>query len=186
MSLRELMAADQEEQGIALDTKALRIAIDELQHEQEVAAELEATLKVRNARILELSTQTIPDLLDQAGVEALTLDGQKIEVKTQIEPHVKKDDLGDFFEWLREHNFDGIIKNSVVVEFGAKQDDKATALHMQLIGEKYDVTRKALIHPQTLKAFVKEQVEKQDQDADDAIQFPDVLTLHRIRVTNIK
>lgn len=186
MSLREQMEQDREEQSNKLDTDALRKAVSELQDRRGVIEILEGKLKIENERVLEITTKTIPDLLDQVGVESVKLDGQRIDVKTVIEPHVKKDDINDFFEWLREHNFDGIIKNQVIVVFGAKQDEKARELQMQLLNEHFDVERKATIHPGTLKVFVKEQTEKQDAGAEDAVTFPDVLTLHRIRTTTIK
>ena len=63
---------------------------------------------------------------------------------------------------MREKGYDDIIKNTVGVEFGRGEDDKASAFRAFCETEGYVPDQKTGIHPQTLRAFVRERVENGD------------------------
>jgi len=76
----------------------------------------------------------IPDLMTQLGIsEIKTEDGRSLSVIKQYLAKIPKNKEGEAFSWLNEHGFSSIIKTKVVETTG--------------------------VHHQTLKAFVKEQME---------------------------
>ena len=64
------------------------------------------------------------------------------------------------FAWLKEKGHDDIIKNLVSVPFGRGEDSLATDFINLAQKNGYAPDQKKEVHPQTLKAFVKEQLEK--------------------------
>ena len=66
----------------------------------------------------------------------------------------------DAHAWLRAHNFGGLIKTMVAVPFGCGEEAEARALAARIREqEHHDATVNETVHPMTLKAFVREQVE---------------------------
>ena len=52
-----------------------------------------------------------------------------------------------------------MIKNQVSLEFGMKQDNEAKSLIEELKAKGLPVKQKTSVHPSSLRAFVKEQIE---------------------------
>jgi hypothetical protein len=64
------------------------------------------------------------------------------------------------FKWLRDNGFDDIIKNTVSVRFGRGEDELCASL-LDLLGQKgFPADQAEKVEPMTLKAWVKEQVER--------------------------
>ena len=107
---------------------------------------LEEQLKEVKRQLLKLSDEDLPALLQEVGVNSFTLDdGSKVEVKTTYGAHIKAENKQAAFEWLRSEGYDDIIKNIVSCQSGFNPDQKTD------------------VHPQTLKAFVRERVETGDE-----------------------
>jgi hypothetical protein len=81
-------------------------------------------------------------------------------VATVISANISKDRSAGAHEWLRDNGFGDLIKNTVSVNFGKGEDDKAGELIKGLEDSGYNVDQKEAVHPSTLKAFCKEQIEK--------------------------
>ena len=62
--------------------------------------------------------------------------------------------------WLRKNGFDDIIKNDIICSFGRGQEEVATNLLNKLTEAGENPIQKSDIHWQTLRAFVKEQIQK--------------------------
>ena len=86
-------------------------------------------------------------------------DGSKVELKPTYGAYIKVDNRDKAFEWLKENGYDDIIKNVVSVQFGRGEEKLADDLVSLTTGAGYSPDQKKDIHPQTLKAFVKDQVE---------------------------
>ena len=69
------------------------------------------------------------------------------------------------FEWLRANGYDDIIKNTVSVRFGRNEDELCAVLLDYLREQNYPVEQAQKIEPQTLKAWVKDMVER-------GVEFP--------------
>ena len=73
---------------------------------------------------------------------------------------IKEEKRAQAYEWLREKGFDDIIKNTVSVRFGRGEDQLCEALLNLLREQNYPVEQAQKIEPQTLKAWVREMVER--------------------------
>lgn len=137
-----------------------KLAIQQLDLEKELE-KLGAELAVVTAKHREISERKIPDLMQQlGGITKLTIQGFELKVVKVYGASISEQYRDAAFTWLREHQHDALIKNDVIAKFG-KGEDKAAAQFIQLVmSEGYEVEQKKYVHPQTLKAFVKEQIEK--------------------------
>ena len=73
------------------------------------------------------------------------------------------DNKPNSFDWLREHGYDDIIKNTFTCSFGRGVDVQAAAFKAVAEKEGYAPEQKTDIHSQTLRAFVRERVENGDE-----------------------
>jgi hypothetical protein len=137
---------------------ALAKRAKELEKEVE---ELESVLKERQEQRRKLLEDTIPAMLSELGMKSFKMaDGSNIEVKPFYSASIKEESRAKAYEWLRENGFDDIIKNTVSVRFGRGEDGLCDTLLNQLREQNYPVEQSQKIEPQTLKAWVREQVER--------------------------
>jgi len=87
-------------------------------------------------------------------------DGSSIEIKPFYGASIKAERQAEAFAWLREHGYDDIIKNTVSVRFGKGEDELCARLLQNLKGTGFIPEQVQKVEPMTLKAWVKEQVEK--------------------------
>jgi hypothetical protein len=105
-----------------------------------------------------MSVETIPQLMDEMGVERLDVDGVTVERKMIVSASIPADRKDEAFAWLRENGCDDIIKNDVTCSFGKGQDNSAKNVISILEDAGFEPSTKTHVHPSTLKAFVKERV----------------------------
>ena len=123
--------------------------------------EIESVVKERKEQLSKLLEDTIPAALSELGMKSFKMeDGSSIEVKPFYSATIKDANRAAAYEWLREHNFDDIIKNTVSVRFGRGEDELCDGLLNLLREKNYPVEQAQKIEPQTLKAFVREQIER--------------------------
>jgi hypothetical protein len=123
--------------------------------------EHESVLKERKEQLRKLEEESIPNMLNELGMKDFTMaDGSKITVKPFYSASIKEENRAQAYEWLREHGYDDIIKNTVSVRFGRGEDQLCDTLLNQLREQNYPVEQAQKIEPQTLKAWVREQVER--------------------------
>ena len=123
--------------------------------------DLEDELKRTQQNLAKISQEILPEALAEHGLSELKMeDGSKITVSQFIQAHISKEKQDEAFGWLRDHDFDDLIKNVVSLEFGKGEDDHARDVMEALTNRGYWPQNKQSVHPSTLKAFVKEQVEK--------------------------
>lgn len=116
-----------------------------------------ALAKAEKRRIEE---EDLPDVMREIGMSEFKMeDGSAIKVTDEVDCAITEVMRPAAHAWLAANGFDGIIKSEVVITYDrdersrAKEDaetiEKITG-RTALLGEK--------VHPQTLKAFVKEQM----------------------------
>lgn len=111
----------------------VQLAEEQVKLEEEIE-KASAELKSLQAAWREVAQDKLPILLREAGVNSLELkDGSKIKIDHKIFASITKDRQEQAFEWLRENGFGDLIKEKVIQEH---------------------------VHPQTLKAFCREQLAK--------------------------
>ena len=112
-----------------------------------------------------LSEQTIPNLMQQAGVQLLKLsDGSSVEVKPKYKARIPESRSEEAFSWLRENGHGDLIKNQISMEFGMKQDNEAKSIVEELKNKGLPVQQKQFVHPSSLRGFVREQIQDHGKD----------------------
>ena len=153
-----------------VDTKALGTVAEiarAIRDKQDTISDLEEKLKAEKKSLLKLSDEDLPAILDELGLQSFKLDdGAEVTVKSTYGASIRVEDREAAYEWLREHEHDDIIKNTVSVSFGRGEDEKAKQFKELVEAQKSDVgyqlytaDQKTEIHPSTLRAFIKERVE---------------------------
>jgi len=123
--------------------------------------DLTAELKKAQLDLAHVSGEALPAALAEHGLTELKMaDGSKVTVATVISANISKERSEAAHQWLRDNGFGDLIKNTVAVTFGKGEDEKAVELVKELDSEGFNVDQKEAVHPSTLKAFCKEQIEK--------------------------
>ena len=125
------------------------------------AENLVTVIKDKLKRVVE---NDLPEAMDAVQMTKFTLDdGSEIKVSSFYTASIPEERKTEAFDWMKEHDFDGMIKADVNVSFGKGEFEVAQAFvqfirgfNMKAIEPEY----KEHVHWQTLRAFVKEQVEK--------------------------
>jgi len=128
---------------------------------QKEVTTLEDQLKKKKAEELKLSESDIPNLMQKTGVSLLKLtDGSSVEIKPYYGARIPASRTDEAFNWLRENNHGDLIKNNVSLTFGRNQDNEAKSIVDDLRNKGHNVKQAEKVEPMTLKAFVREQIEK--------------------------
>ena len=135
--------------------------------EDQIAASEDHT-KTLKEKARELSQIVIPEMMKEMNITKLKLkDGASIEVSNFYSAKIILEKQEEAFNWLRSNGLGDIIKNDVTVTFGRGEDNKAMAYATLAKGQGYEPVQKIGVHPQTLKAVVRERTESgQDLPAD--------------------
>jgi len=130
------------------------------QIEKEIADQ-EDTLKELKSQFRKITEEALPEALAELGMTSFRMeDGSSIDIKPFYSASISEARRAEAFQWLRDHGFDDIIKNTVSVRFGRGEDELCTRL-LGLLGQQgYPAEQTEKIEPQTLKAWVKERIEK--------------------------
>jgi hypothetical protein len=119
----------------------------------------EQHLKDLKFRKTKITTEDIPALMEEMGVDSLEVDGHKVKVRPFVHARIAEDKRDEAFAFLRSIGEADIIKNDVVVSFSAGQDNMAGAVIDDLRTQGLDPEQKTHIHPSTLKSWVRQRVE---------------------------
>ena len=126
--------------------------------------ELEERLKEEKKKLLKMTDEDLPALMTEANsIEFTLLDGSKVTIKPQYGASIKVDNRPAAYEWLREHGYDDIIKNTISCQFGRGEDDQASSFKAFAEKEGFVADQTEKIEPSTLRSFVKERVENGDE-----------------------
>ena len=121
---------------------------------------LEERIAEVNRKYNRLADEDLPQLMIEVGVAKIELEtGETVEVKPTYGAHIKAENKPEAFQWLRQKGFDDIIKNTVSLAFGRGEDDRAQEFIDVATAAGHVPDQKTDIHPQTLKAWVRERIE---------------------------
>ena len=124
------------------------------------AVRIEEDLAGKKKEIAELGTRKIPDLFDEFGLSKLTLtDGTVITIKRSYAATITKAKMVECYKWLRKNKFGSLIKHEVNTKL--KRGEAKEAKQLLALIKKLGLTStdKQTVAANTLKAFVKEQIE---------------------------
>lgn len=117
-------------------------------------------LQAAKAALLRTRREDIPELMRELGLEKITLGtGETISVKDDVSASIPEARKREAFAWLDEHGLGGVIKTSLVVNY-SRGEHEAAVDDAELIGEELNraVTVSEDVHPQTLRALIREQM----------------------------
>ena len=163
LSVIDQILTDQEEQINVTDDGIQTIAVlAEAQMDlEEQIEEINNQLKVLKEKHRRVSEEQLPEALQEAGISEFKLkNGTKVSTSTYYSARITPDNKEKAFKWLRDNRFADLIKNTVSVSFGRDEDDAAKELRNELTRNGMNTAPKEWVEPMTLKAFVREQVEK--------------------------
>ena len=133
------------------------IELKDLEDEIENAEESLSKLKEKAKYI---SNIEVPQMMEEMHITKLKLkDGESVEIKKIYGASITLDYQEQAFTWLRNNGLGDIIKNDVTVTFGRGEDNKAATYAVLARGQGYEPVQKIGVHPQTLKAVVRERLE---------------------------
>ena len=140
--------------------KELAALIDKMQKHELEMQRLSKLLAAETEKYNKINTLMIPDLFEELGLKKISLsNGRTVEVKSSYVGSITEDRKPQCFEWLENKGYDSIIKHDVISKFKKGE----TAEHDNLVKVLMDLgvtfEDKKYVHPQTLKSFIKEQIE---------------------------
>lgn len=162
--------------------------LEELANLADRQLELQALIEAANkelteyARLLKIVSETsIPDIMSLIGMKEFVLEsGYKVTVNPYYGASINDENRELCFGWLRDNELSDVIKHEVTAKLGKGSDEAAKAIVDFLYDHHVDYTDKEFVHPQTLKALVKEQCEK------DNSEFPkDMFKVYEGKITKI-
>ena len=148
--------------------KRLSDKVLELKDLEDEIANAEQSVKKLKEKAKQVSTVEIPAMMDEMQITKLKLkDGESVGIKKIYGAYISPDQQEAAFTWLRNNGLGDIIKNDITVTFGKGEDNKAAEYAVLAKGQGYEPVQKIGVHPQTLKAMVRERLESnQDVPSD--------------------
>lgn len=126
-------------------------------------AEYENQLALTKEALRRVTEQDLPEAMDAVRMTKFVMDdGSTVTVKPFYAASIPEERKDEAFDWLKERDFDGMIKADVIVKFGKGEFELAQQFLTFIRGwneKAIEPDYKEHIHWQTLRAFVKEQIE---------------------------
>ena len=146
------------------DKKTLSDQVEKLKQIEDEVKVVEDKLKNLKQQQDSLSNDIIPTMMMEMNISTIKLaDGTGVEVKPVYGASIPLDKKEEAYNWLRKNGLGDLIKNEVTVSFGRNEDNKAMAYATLAQGQGYQPTQKLKVEPMTLKALVRERLEKGEE-----------------------
>ena len=142
------------------DIKTLSSLVKDLDQLTIDINEKEEELKSLKLQKHKMSTEQIPAMMDEMGVQRLDVENLSVSLKPLINASIPQTRRDEAYQWLRDNGLDDIIKNDVIMSFGKGEDNMAGDIMYELEQRGMHPEKKTHIHSMTLKAFIRERVEK--------------------------
>ena len=124
---------------------------------------LEEQVKEAKEALRDVKERRLPDLMDELGsVVFETPDGVVIKIAEAIRGSIPAANAEQAFAWLEEHGHGALVKRTITVEFGKGEEQWADRFERDCARRKkpLNLARRRGVHPQTLQAFVRGQLEE--------------------------
>ena len=126
-------------------------------------ARAEEELKAAQAALLHIREHVFPNLMDEASQISCTVaGGTKIELKEVLRASIPESGREEAHKWLVDHEAGAIIKREIKIEFGRDEEKWAKKFIADMAKRKRPLRAKIKesVHPQTLVAYLKQELEK--------------------------
>ena len=127
--------------------------------------ELEQELAETKKAITLLSERDLVQLFSETNLSSLTLDADgnypamKFDKTTFYNAKIPEEKEAEAFAWLHDNGHADIVKTEIKLSFGMRERQQAERLEKALAAKNYDYNTKLGVHPATLKAFAKSEIE---------------------------
>ena len=122
---------------------------------------IDLKLKAAKQQAILLREVTLPEAMTERGVQSITLtNGKTLTISQTVYASIPEANRPRAFAWFEAHGFSGMIKSEVKVNFGRNDLEAASKLVDSLQKKGMEPAFKELIHPQTLKAFIRDELKK--------------------------
>ena len=122
--------------------------------------QLEEDLKEEKKSLLQLTDHELPAIMAEIGLGELKLtDGSELTLKPTYGATITGAHREAAHQWLRDHGYDDIIKSTVSCKFDRGEEERARQFSQLAATGGFETEKNETIHPQTLKAFVKERLQ---------------------------
>ena len=141
------------------------LAALQMRYEDELEAAEKEVKKIKD-KLRQVSEDDLPEAMESVEMSEFVLeDGSSIKISDKYVASIPSQEKNPkkhakALKWLRDHGFDGLIKQDVTVSFAKGEEKKAAAVIKQLNTKGYRFKNKEGVHAGTLKAFIKEQLEE--------------------------
>jgi len=151
--------------------KSLSDRVIELKNLEDEISNAEESVSKLKEKAKTLSQFEIPKMMEEMHITKLKLkDGESVEIKKIYGASIPQEHQEAAFTWLRNNDLGDIIKNDITVTFGRGEDNKASEYANLAQGQGYEPVQKIGVHPQTLKAVVRERLESGQEMPSDIIK----------------
>lgn len=126
---------------------------------EEEIKEKEVVLKQAQENLRRVQEDLLPSVMQEIGLKSFVLTtGATITIKDDIACSISKEGKPAAFSWLRQNGHGDIIKHTVSVDFNKEEDERAAKFIAFCEKHQMQPADDLKVHPQTLKAFIKEQL----------------------------
>lgn len=166
-------------------TTVLRQLADEAQSAEELVHAAEEQLAAAKAAYKDIVEVRIPAATDGMDGKFNLGDGRELQVKEEIRASIAGEKRAPAIKWLDDHEYGHIVKRQLILQFERGEEEKTQKVlqHLRALEPEVGplvVKENYSVHPQTLVAWVKEQLsEGQDLPVD-------VFGIYRQRTAKIK
>lgn len=124
-------------------------------------AKLTESIEKAKAELSRTKREDLPELMRELGLAQIKLStGETITIRDDVAARIPEEKRAAAFDWLTEHGFDGIIKTSITVNYGRGETKQAVADAEEIQRlTKHLASLEENVHPQTLRAFIRERME---------------------------
>jgi hypothetical protein len=162
---QELMDLTEKEPGKQVDLKIIRQKAIELRDLYLQKTDMENSLNNMNHQITHIERHELIDLLNEAGVSSVTIEpdgnhpGFVAERNTVYTAKIPDEKRMGAFEWMESQGHGDLIKSVINIIFGMQEHEKRLEVMKLLSDHGIEYYTNESIHHQTLKAFVKRELQ---------------------------
>lgn len=165
--LSDLITADAAKAPPPDKLQAVKDKARELRDLTIVVDELNARAAETQAKITAIQSRELPDLMSEIGIDSLGLEPEgnlpayDVRCNAYYSANIKADAPTALaaYAWLEREGHGDLIKHSFTINFGRGETEAAQDFEVLLNTNRIDYGSRLGVHPQTLTAFVKNQVE---------------------------
>lgn len=146
------------------DMKRLTQMAAILDERQDRVDRLTDELKTAKAELRQIQEDDLPQLMIEVGVSEVKLaDGRPLKLEEDCKAAITANTQDAAVQWLVKNGYGGLIKTEVVTRFPRGAHDIAVSACDTLAQQFDEVELKEVVHPSTLKSFVKERMRNGEQ-----------------------